>query len=163
MKKAIRNTLIGVLVLLVLAVGGGVAYTWYNGQNSTVDTAAIATPVEPKPAPVIKPIKPAADANVSASVQSLTSPVKPGSNASVNVKTLAGAKCDIIVEYNKIKSKDSGLITKNADDFGIVAWAWTVESSVPYGKWPVKITCSRNDKSAVVQADLIVVDKLEEE
>lgn len=150
-----RNTMISVVALLLLAVGGGVAYTWYMGQDES-DLSAIAAPVEAEPAPVITHLKPAANAKVGAAVQMLTSPVAPGSNASITVKTNPDAVCTITVIYDKTASKDSGLSTKTADEFGVLSWAWTVEASAPLGKWPVKVTCTYNKQSAVVQGDLVV-------
>jgi hypothetical protein len=153
--KFIRNTLISVGVLLVLALGGGAAYTWYMGQTET-PVAATPAPAATKPAPVIKPTAPAPDAKMSASVQMITSPVAPGANASITVKSNAGSNCTIKVVYDKTASKDSGLIPKVADEFGMVSWSWTVEASAPVGKWPVKVTCANTKNSAMVQGDLKV-------
>lgn len=130
------------------------------GEYGAATPAAIATPVEAASAPAITPAKPAANAKESASIQMLTSPVAPGSNASVSVKTNAASKCTITVEYNKVASTDSGLKPKVADEFGMISWAWTVEESVPLGKWPVKVTCAYNDQSSVVQGDLVVAKQV---
>lgn len=154
--KTVRNIAISTVVLLVLVVGGGVAYTWYVGQDEAANTAAIPAPVAPTPAPVVKPTKPAADAKQSAAVQMLTSPVAPGENASIMVKTNATSECTITVEYNKIPSTDSGLKPKTADEFGIVSWTWTVEETVPIGKWPVDVVCAYNDQTAMVRGTLVV-------
>ncbi|HET8884526.1 MAG TPA: hypothetical protein VFM68_03580 [Candidatus Saccharimonadales bacterium] len=159
--KFVRNTVISVGVLLVVLVGGGVAYTWYMGQQPVENTPAVAAPIAPKPAPVIKASKPAPNAKPSASVQLLTTPVMPGENASINVKTLAAAKCTITVVYDEVPSKDSGLGPKVADEFGIISWAWTVEPTVPLGKWPVTVTCTYNKRPAVVQGMLEVVAEKE--
>ena len=153
--RSIRNTAISVAVLLVLAVGGGVAYTWFEGRSGTDATTLPSTAKAAAPL-VIKHVQPAVNAKVGASFQSLTSPVVPGSNASVAVRTNPGAKCTITVVYDKIASKDSGLSAKTADEFGMVNWAWTVEPSVPLGKWPATVTCSLNKLSAVVQGDLVI-------
>lgn len=154
--RSVRNIAISIVVLLIVVVGGGVGYTWYVGQNAAEDPVAIAPPVAPTPTPVIKPTKPAANAKQSAAVQILTSPVAPGSNASITVKTNAESDCTIKVEYNKVPSTDSGLKPKKADDFGIVSWTWTVEESVPLGTWPVDVTCAFNDQTAMVRGDLVV-------
>ncbi|MDB5186942.1 MAG: exported protein of unknown function [Candidatus Saccharibacteria bacterium] len=156
--KSVRNIAISVAVLLVVVVGSGIAYTWYVGQNAAVDSP-IAAPMEPAPPKVIKPTKPAADAKQSAAVQMLTSPVAPGENASIMVKTNAESDCTISVKYNEIASTDSGLKPKKADDFGIVSWAWTVEPTVPVGKWPVDVICAFNEQSAMVRGDLVVENK----
>lgn len=154
--RSVRNAAISTVALLVLLFGGGVVYTWYVGQQEVKDTTAIAAPVELVLPSVAKPSPQAANAKASASVQSLTSPVAPGSNASVTIKTNPFAECTVVVEYNKIASKDSGLGPKVADDFGTVSWTWTVEASVPVGKWPVTVTCAHNELTAVVQEDLEV-------
>ncbi len=77
-------------------------------------------------------------------------------NASIIIRTNAGSKCVIAVVYDKTASSDSGLGSKTADEYGIASWTWTVESSVPIGKWPVKVTCVYNGRSAVVQGNLQV-------
>lgn len=154
--KSLRNIAISIVVLLVVVAAAGVAYTWYVGQDTTDDTTAIAVPVAPTPPAVIKPTKPAADAKQSAAVQILTSPVAPGSNASITVKTNAESDCTITVEYNDIPSTDSGLAPKSADEFGIVSWTWTVEETVPLGTWPVDVTCAFNDQTAMVRGNLVV-------
>lgn len=164
--KFIRNVLISIVVLLVLFVGAGVAYTWYMGQNNIADTA-MAAPVEAQAVPVIKRVQIAANAPEGASVQDITSPILPGSNASITVKTNPESNCTIIVMYNitdihkKITSKDSGLVPKISDDYGMVNWTWTVEYSVPLGKGGATVTCSRNGKSAVVIGNLVVVKQID--
>lgn len=153
--KTALYTTISVLVLLVLAVGGGIAYVWYTGQNTPDISTATPAPANKIP-DVVTPTKPAANARASASVQVLTSPVAPGDNASISIKTVATSKCTIKVVYNEIPSADSGLIEKVADEFGIVNWTWTVGATVPEGTWPVTVTCAYNGQSAVVQGDLVV-------
>jgi hypothetical protein len=144
--RAARNAGIGTAVVLILMIGAGVAYTWYMGQQP-VATASAELP-ESKPVTTIKPVTPAENASVGASVQSLTTPLVPGTNANVIIRTHQYAACTIVVEYNKVASIDSGLKPKKADEFGIVSWTWTVEESVPVGKWPVKVTCAFGEKSA---------------
>jgi hypothetical protein len=143
--KSIVRTLMSVVVLLVLMVGAGVGYVWYMGQHPPhvqADETSVA--------------KPSPNAKESAAVQSLTSPVAPGDNASVAVRTLPDSACTITVVYDKTASKDSGLGQKTADEYGLVSWTWTVEAAVPLGKWPVTVTCAYNNKTAVVQGDLVV-------
>jgi hypothetical protein len=154
--KTVRNLTISAVVLLVLVVGAGVAYTWYVGQDESTTTATIPEQAAPVASPTIKPTKPAADAKQSAAVQMLTSPVAPGENASIMVKTNAESECTISVKYGEVVSTDSGLKPKVADDFGIVSWTWTVEKTVPVGKWPVEVNCAFHEQSAMVRGDLIV-------
>jgi hypothetical protein len=157
--KIIRNIVISVIALLLLLVGGGVTYTWYIGQKEPIKPDTEIAPVKQEVNPIPKPTKPAANAKASAVIQSLSSPINPGSNASVYARTLAGSECTIQVVYNNVASKDSGLKPKIADDYGTVNWTWTVENTVPIGKWPVTVTCVYNKTSAVVRADLEVTNK----
>ncbi len=157
----VRNVIITVFILIILAVGAGILYTWYMSNNSPAATTA-APVVSPKKA-FIEPTKPADNVPVGAAIHNLTSPVMPGMNASVSVKTTPDAECSIIVEYNKIPSTDSGLKKNVADKYGMVTWAWTVEETVPYGTWPVKITCALGKRSAYVQGDLKVQSSLDTE
>lgn len=153
---AIRRTLISIAVLIVLAALGGAAYVWYSGQQGpAVATDQAAVPVVTAPVSHA-PTKQTPDAVMSASVQSLSSPVSPGENATITVKTNSNATCVISVIYDKTSSKDSGLSKKVADDYGMVSWTWTVDATAPIGKWPVKVVCTNVKNSSVVQADLVV-------
>lgn len=154
--KFVRNTAISIAVLLVLAVGGGVAYTWYMGQQPVETSTAIQAPIEPVAPKTIKPPVQSPDAAASASVQMLTTPIMPSENASLTVKTNPEAVCSITVEYDEVASKDSGLTLKTADEFGLVTWTWTVDDSAPEGVWPVDVTCAHNKQSAMVRGDLEV-------
>lgn len=159
--KKVRNIAISAVILLLVLIGAGVGYTWYMSQYDAAPTVAAPKPVEKEG--TITHVKVAENANANASIQSLTTPVMPGNNASVSVKGNPGSTCTIVVEYNKIPSKDSGLIRKPTDEFGVVTWSWTVESTVPVGKWPVTVTCEYNKKTAVVIGDLIVTNTIEED
>lgn len=159
-KTALKITASAV-ILLVVVVGGGVGYTWYAGQQSDENNQAFAEPATPSKKLPAEPVKIADDAKVGATVQSVTSPVTPGSNASIMVKTNPLVNCTISVVYDKTPSKDSGLKDKKADTYGLVEWTWTVESTVPLGSWPVKVTCANKKNSAMVQNDLKVVRTLE--
>ncbi len=153
--KILRNILISIVALLALAVGAGVAYTWYMGQSGASNTS-VAAPSAAESAPVIKHTQSSPNAKVGLAVRMITSPVVPGSNASITVATNTEAKCTISVIYDQTASKDSGLAPKVADEYGIVSWTWTVEPTVPLGKWPVKVICANNSMSGMVQGDLQV-------
>src|SRR2546426_12089846 len=57
---------------------------------------------------------------------SLTSPVSPGNPASMTIKTVPSAKCQITVQYLSGPSKAKGLIPQTADSEGQVTWTWLV-------------------------------------
>ncbi|MEO5499004.1 MAG: hypothetical protein ABIR46_00725 [Candidatus Saccharimonadales bacterium] len=160
--KRARNIAIGAIVMLVILIGAGIGYTWYMGENAAQNPQAFAVAGEAVVRPAVEPSKPDPTAKVGASVQMLTSPVVPGSNASVMIRTNPGATCVITVEYDKVPSKDSGLTQKTADEFGMVEWAWTVEDTTPLGKWPVTMTCANQKNSAMTRGDLEVVKTIEE-
>lgn len=154
--KAVRNALISAGVLLIVIVAAGAAYTLYMDQKPVITTASDASPTAAETTSPIVAHKPAADAKEGAAIEALTTPVSPGSNASVSVRTLPTSKCVISVVYNKVPSTDSGLAPKIAGDFGDATWSWTVGPSTPVGTWPVKVTCSYHGRSAVVVGDLVV-------
>lgn len=144
----VRNTIIGVSLLFILLVGGGLAYTYFFGPETTPEAVA-----PPPVKPVVRekePTKPSPTAAASAAVQTISSPVQPGTNASATIKTVATSKCDIKVLYAGVPGTDSGLSTKVADKYGLVTWTWTVPAGAPAGEWPVTVTCVYNTKSAVV-------------
>ncbi len=156
LKRTIRNIAISAGIAVALLVAAGAAYTWYMGRHPVTSAAIVNEPVEA--APAIKPTQPAANSSVGVSVQSLVSPVAPGLNTSVSIRTTPSANCNISVVYKDVPSTDSGLKARQADEFGMASWTWTVGPSVPLGSWPVKITCSLGNKSGMVQADLVVAN-----
>jgi len=142
------------LVLCVLALGAGIAYTWYMGKRPVIAAEKPVT-VSSRPA-IIKPHKVASDAKIGAAIQMFTADVRAGENASMTVRTNPEAECAIAVKYNNVPAKDSGLVIKVADEFGVASWAWTVAPGTPPGKWPVQVTCKNKKYSAVVIGDLVV-------
>jgi hypothetical protein len=157
--KFIRNTLVSVVVIAVVFVGAGVGYTWYEGRHTPKPALTDTTPV-PKLSVAPEHTEPGSNVPESASVETITSPVTPDSNASLTVQTLGGSSCTITVLYNKIPSTDSGLKQKIADTYGVISWSWTVGPDTPPGSWPVTVTCTHNQKNAVVQSTLSVVASL---
>jgi hypothetical protein len=154
MLKTIRNIFISVFVLLILFGGAGIAYLLFYGDDP-VPVKKVEATTDTNPTPP-KPKKPSPNAVVGVSIQALLSPVKPGENSSVSIKTLPEASCVITVTYNNVPSKDSGLVPKIADEYGTTSWSWTVDKTAPVGKWPVKVVCSHNKNSGMVLGDLIV-------
>lgn len=161
--RGLVGSFVAILLLSGLAIGGGAAYVWYVGENSLTSGTAIAQPVEPTVRKEVKRVQRDPNAAFGVSVQMLTTPVLPGSNAGITVKSVDGVTCKIVVEINKVPLVDSGLADKPADEYGIVTWSWTVPQNAPVGKWPVKVACtSAAKKSAVVQGDMEVVKTLPE-
>ncbi len=156
MPGAVKKTLISALIMLLIFVVAGVFYVWYNGNhgNTQPDNA-------PKPAETeakAKPPKVDPNAPVGVAVQSIDSPIKAGTNASIQILTKPQSTCTIeVTDKNKVATKDSGLKAKKADDYGQATWTWTVASNTPIGTGAVKVTCVNGKKSGMVIADLEVI------
>lgn len=143
------------VVLALLAVTGGIGYTWYMGQQQPLAAEQLETPVINRRA-ALKPPKISSTAAIGASVQTFTPEVKPGDNASVSVRTNPEAACKIVVTYDKVPAVDGGLTPKTADEFGLVSWSWTVKPGTPAGTWPAEVTCKNKKNSAFVKAEFVV-------
>lgn len=106
--------------------------------------------------PIPQPVAPSPNNPEGVSLVILTSPVNSGSNASMTISTNAGSTCSIVVSYNGVVSKDSGLTTKSSGVYGSVSWTWSVGSSVPSGSWPIVVTCLFHGRSAVLDSNIVV-------
>src|SRR5689334_10995980 len=118
-------------------------------EPASIDTSA-------KPGNLITPTKPAPGSNIGVAVHSLSSPIAPGSQASILIRTTPTATCKITAKYKEVLSTDPGLVDKTADEYGMADWSWFVEDTVPEGKWPVEVTCTFGEKSARVIGDMVV-------
>jgi hypothetical protein len=162
-KKILKKTgsiMFAGFVVLVLLVSAGLAYTWWMGQQPAPAVAVVEEVGDVRPATVTARTMPP-DAPVGVSRQMLTTPVLPGENASLTIKTNPAATCDITVTYGELgetesKSTDSGLTPKVADQYGMVTWTWTVESLRPSGTFPVETTCANEENSGYLRVDLTV-------
>ena len=154
--KTIRNALLSIVVLLILAFMVGAGYTYYLDEYSK-NTAATTSTVDTKQQyRAFKPTAPDPKAPVGAAVQLITSPIARGEVASATIKTYPGATCNIKVMYNKVASTEAGLGDKIADSYGVVSWDWTIGKSVPEGLWPVDVTCAHHSTSGFVQGFILV-------
>jgi hypothetical protein len=152
--KSLRRAGVSFVVLAVISLTAGIGYTFYADRKSSVTLAS--TPYSATTPQLIKPKVPPANAKVGVAVETFSSLVKPGSDASISVRTTSGSTCKIDVRYNNLPAHDPGLTPQTADDFGTASWTWTVSPATPTGMWPVKITCSRGGQSGVVQVTLAV-------
>ncbi len=152
--KTLQNTSIAVAIILIIFVAGEIIYVYLTDRS--IKHIASTQTKNTTSTPIPQPVKPASNAPEGVAIDTITSPIAAGSNASIGVLTNAGSVCDINVTYNGIQSSDSGLTSKKADAYGNVMWSWTVESSVPVGSWPIKITCVYNSRSAVYSTNIQV-------
>jgi len=150
-----------VLTIVIISAILGLAYVWYMGKVKPAQPAAVVQPIAVK---TVTPV-PVSDENapVGVAIQTLTSPVPKGGNASISIKTRPQAACSIRVTYSTTpnqdqESKDGGLIPKTADAYGVAEWTWTVETSRPVGSWPVEVTCAYKTKWGFGKDMLKVID-----
>jgi hypothetical protein len=153
----VRKILLSVVILIVLIMAAGTIYVLLADGKVKPRPVDVNTNNDDTPA-IVKPVAPGANDAEGVSVETLTSPVAAGSNASLSASTDAGSNCNIVVSYNGVISTDSGLAPKNSDAYGTVSWTWTVASTVPVGTWPIKVTCAYHGRSGVVD-DSIQVTK----
>jgi len=161
-RRRFARLIIGIcLTIIIIGTALGLVYVWYMGKTQPVQPAAVAQPIAGKtvtPAPVTDE-----NAAVGVAIQTLTSPVPKGGNASISIKTRPQAACSIRVTYSLTagqdeESKDSGLIPKTADEYGVASWTWTVETSRPTGSWPVEVTCAYKTKWGYGKDMMQVID-----
>ena len=157
--KSVRKFFISIFVMVLLVGAAGAGYIWYMGRNDDgrFDSMQAGETVK---APILQASKVDENARVGVSLQAISSPVLPGSEASIAVRTNREATCTISVIYDKTASADTNLIEKTANEFGGVEWKWTVDSNAPIGKWTVKVTCKKGTHDGVYVADLVVAKSL---
>jgi len=97
-----------------------------------------------------------AAAKLSVKIVSMTSPVTPGTDATVEAQTAPNATCTIAVEYASGASQASGLDQKTADSKGTVSWTWRVGPNTTPGKYPVTVSCSMDGKQASAKKSIDV-------
>lgn len=156
--KTALKVVLSAAVLLFLLVAAGMLYVKYTGDQS--NSADQSVP-EPPAQLTVKPPEISPKAKESVAIETLSSPIKRGSPASINVKTNPKSKCTIEVKYkdssdNQVVYTNSALKVKKADEFGLISWEWPISSSAPAGKWTVTVTCFYNKKSAIVIGDMLV-------
>lgn len=143
--------------MVLLFVIAGVVYVYFSGKTE-VKLEPVAEETNSKQEEFFaKPTQPGPNTPVGLAIQALLSPVAVGTNTSISVRTTPTSHCKIEVKYNNIPAKDSGLISRDADVYGNVSWAWTVAKDTPLGKWPVRVFCELNGKSGQVIGDLEII------
>src|SRR3990170_9071596 len=89
-------------------------------------------------------------------VISVTSPVKPGGPARVEVQTAPAAVCDIEVVYRSGPSRAAPLRPRRADAKGRVVWLWRVGRQTATGKASVMVECLLGEDITRVRTEFTV-------
>jgi len=154
--SSLRRALLSGVLLFLILVAAGIAYTFFSNPSANVPVAAASPTLDANSIRPIRAVKPAASAPEGASVEAFSSLVPVGSEASISVRTLPTSKCKIEVLYNKIPALSPDLTPKVADDYGTVSWDWMVGPDTLPGMWPVSVTCAYHGRTGFVQVTLDV-------
>jgi len=112
------------------------------------ETAPQPTPVpEPTQAPAPAPAPEA----LTIEVVSLTSPIRPGANASLTIRTAPSAPCTITVYYKSGASQAAGLGPQNANAEGLATWRWKVGTRTTPGLWRIVVTAAANGQRSTLE------------
>jgi hypothetical protein len=143
---------LGITIVLIIAV---FIYAWYISQHSggNVAVKSIIKPVKKLPStPKYNP-----NASVGVATQYISTPIAPGSNATMTIHTNADVNCSITVKYDKVAATDSGLMPKKADDYGFAQWTWTVPATTPEtNNGSVDVWCSDPKSTGHVLEPLVI-------
>lgn len=146
--------------LLVITVVVGLIYVWLIGLQAKPLTTTTTQKTAQQNS--LTPHKAPDNIQIGSSIQSLSSPISPGDNASLSVRTTEGAVCAVKIihlddtQKELARVNDSGLGDKTADEFGLVTWTWTMPSNAAIAKWTADVYCTRGDKSTHSVGELIV-------
>ena len=150
-----HKIILSAFILLVLIFIAGFTYVYVSDSakpnDQSIQQTAQIRHYKPITPPAANPTEP-----VGVAVESLDTPIMPGSPTSLIINTNSYAKCTITVQYNGIISKDPALAPKTADAYGILTWTWTVPKNTSVGNWPISVTCRDKNHSGMVEDTLTV-------
>ncbi|HEY3375847.1 MAG TPA: hypothetical protein VGK02_12445 [Candidatus Aquicultor sp.] len=93
-------------------------------------------------------------------IVSMPSPVYPGSAITVFAKATPDATCTVQVGYRGGKGEEKAFVAKQTEQNGLVSWTWQIDSSVPFGIYPITVTAqSGTGEPAVVQKFIDIESK----
>ena len=85
-----------------------------------------------------------------------TGPVAPSDSATLTVRTIKGSTCSIDVQYDSGSSQAAGLDEQDTGDGTLVTWTWTVGSNTAAGRWPIYVTCVKDDRIGKLLTSILV-------
>lgn len=104
---------------------------------------------------VLMPSVPAR-ADLVITVVAVSSPVRPGAPARVEILTAPAAVCDIEVRFSTGPSRAAQLRPRRADEKGRVVWLWRLGRQTPRGTWPILIDCLLGHQVGAVRTQFTV-------
>ncbi len=146
---SLKGEVIGIVRATVRGQQQGLNFaTPIDAAKPLLSAAAVGPPQAPSP-PVIP-------AKLSIQITSVTSPVRPGTNARLEILTTPGAECAITVVYMSGPSRARGLEPKFADTGGQIAWVWRVGTNTTPGTWPIFVECAFGQQKAETKTEFTV-------
>jgi Protein of unknown function (DUF4236) len=144
----------GIITIISQSCAGSVATPTPGSSSAPVAVVPTETPT-PTIAPVVLPKATKPPTLLSVRVTSLPA-VRDGGTAHASIKTVAGARCSIDVEYASGSSHAAGLDDKTAPSTGILTWTWRVGATTTKGKWPVTVACLKGSSAGEAHGSLTV-------
>ncbi len=93
------------------------------------------------------------------SVVSLTSPIKRGLTAELNITTLPDAQCSIkVILPSGNESGASGLKTPIVSTPGNIKWSWKIGGSTNPGTATINLSCSENGQSFSKSLQMVITE-----
>lgn len=123
-----------------------------NGSGYSIETEKQGQVQAP---PVVQPTV-LLPVTTSIDVVSLTSPISPGGQASLTIKTAPGAACTITVYYKSGASQAQGLGPQTANNDGNVTWGWKVGTRTTPGTWRIVVTANINGQMITNEIQFVV-------
>lgn len=91
-------------------------------------------------------------------IESFSAQTSPGKAVVLTARTSPEIDCTIKIMYGKdnTPATSAGLEPKKSDADGVVTWKWKVQSNMPIGKWPTKVSCGDAENPGTTRKNLIV-------
>lgn len=161
--RRIRRALLIIMLITLLIVILALIYVWLFPPKP--DPALAPIPKGPQVPSDFSPTKFGEDVPIGSAIQSITTPISPGDNASIILRTTERSICSIAVVHiddygRKLRQlEDSGLVDKKADDYGVVSWTWTMPLDAALAEWKANMYCKRDSMSTESIGRIVVEPK----
>lgn len=144
-----------VIIVTGIFVGIATSYVWM-GQHEfgpSLDTTYVKRESSAQAAAATLP-----RAHPKVTIEFFAARVSPGAKTSLTIRTDPGLDCSIKIQYGKEKTLaiSPGLIPKKTGADGVASWSWTVQPTMPVGKWPTTVICGEPDNQGRATKNLIV-------
>lgn len=150
----IRKVAVVFVVLVVFGVVGVFAYMIMTGK--IFGTAMTTTYIQRTPTEAAAKSVPLAKPKVT--IELFQAQTSPGKQTMLTARTSPNIDCTIKIMYGKDNTlaTSAGLEPKKSDADGVVTWKWKVQSNMPIGKWPTKVSCGDAQNPGTTRKNLIV-------